>query len=223
MRGMRWLAFGVLPIVLGASAALVNGQSTRPADLAAGKLLVASPDLPDPNFAHTVVLLVEYDDEGVVGLILNRRSKVPVSRVLEEIPSAKSRPDPVYAGGPVGRTDVLALVRSRRAPDEGKRVVGDVFLIASKEGLEKTFAAPTEAGAVRVYMGYAGWTAAQLENELDLGAWYIFQGSAKTVFESDPESLWPRLIRETEMHIVRRGSPGGFRESLAAAVLPPRD
>src|ERR1044072_2135564 len=68
-------------------------QSIRPKDIATGKLLVASRDLGDPNFSQTVVLLVHMDDDGVVGLILNRRTNVPVTRALENLKSAKGRPD----------------------------------------------------------------------------------------------------------------------------------
>jgi len=94
-------------------AALLPAQSTRPKDLAAGKLLVASRDLGDPNFAHTVVLLVHYHEDGVVGIIINRRTKVPISRALDELKGAKDRSDLIYSGGPVGRADVLALARSK--------------------------------------------------------------------------------------------------------------
>jgi len=205
MESMRWLRIWAMVFGLAAALPPADAQSTRPADLAAGKLLVASPDLLDPNFAKTVVLLVQYDDDGVVGLILNRRSKVPISRVLDEVAGAKSRTDPVYAGGPVGRTDVLALVRSRRAPSDATRVVPDVFLVSTKEAMQKTFASATDADTVHVYLGYSGWTGPQLENELDLGAWYIFQGSAKAVFDSDPDSLWQQLIRETELRIASNG------------------
>jgi len=76
---------------------------------------------------------------------------------------------------------------------------------------------------VHVYLGYSGWTGPQLEHELDLGAWYIFQGSAKAVFDSDPESLWDRFIRETELRIASRGAIGLFRLRAAGAVPPPPD
>ena len=206
---MRWLGIAATILSVQVAVRLVEAQSTRPADLAAGKLLVASRDLSDPNFAKTVVLLVQYDEDGVVGLILNRRSKVPISRVLDDLPGAKDRRDPVYAGGPVGTTEVLALVRSRRPPGDAKRVFGDVLLVSTKEALEKTFASAADADAVHVYLGYSGWTAPQLEHELDLGAWYIFQGSAKAVFDSDPDSMWERLIRETELRIAFRPHAAG--------------
>jgi putative AlgH/UPF0301 family transcriptional regulator len=213
---MRWLRIAAIALTVQAAAGLAEAQSTRPADLAAGKLLVACKDLPDPNFAKTVVLLVQYDEDGVVGLILNRRSKVPVSRVLDELPGAKDRPDSVYAGGPVGRTDVRALVRSLSPPGRAKHVFGDVSVVSTKEDLEKTFASAPDADTVHVYLGYSGWTAPQLEHELELGAWYIFQGGAKAVFDSDPDSMWERFIRQTEFRIA-------FKPLAAGGGLPPPD
>jgi putative transcriptional regulator len=218
MEGMRWL-----PIAAMLWCPLAEAQSMQPADLAAGKLLVASRDLPDPSFAKTVILLVQYDEDGVVGLILNRRSKVPISRVLGEVAGAKERPDPVYAGGPVGRTEVLALARSRPPSSDAKRVFGEVFVVSGKEGLEKAFASAANADTMHVYLGYSGWTEPQLEHELELGAWYIFQGSAKAVFDSDPDSLWERLIHETELRIASRGATGIFRLRAAGGGLPRPD
>jgi putative transcriptional regulator len=94
-------------------------QSQNPEDLSAGKLLVASRALADPNFAETVVLLVRCDAEGVVGLILNRRTNIPLSRVLEQFESAKDRSDPAYLGGPVETPAVFALLRSTAKLDGG--------------------------------------------------------------------------------------------------------
>jgi putative transcriptional regulator len=187
-------------------AALLPAQSTRPKDLAAGKLLVASRDLGDPNFARTVVLLVHYDDDGVVGLIVNRRTKVPISRALEELKAAKSRSDFIYAGGPVGRTDVLALVRSGTNLEEAKHVFGDVYLVASAGLLEKTMTA-NGADTLHVYVGYAGWTPKQLESEVELGAWFIFSGDAATVFAANPASVWTRLIERTEDRVALAARP----------------
>jgi putative transcriptional regulator len=199
---MRLLSIAVAVLLSECAGQVAAAQSMQPSDLGAGKMLVASRDLPDPNFAKTVVLLVQYDDEGVVGLILNRRSKVPISRLLDDLNGAKDRSDPIYAGGPVGRTDVLALLRSRGKMDDAKHVFGDICLVSSKEVLQKTLASPPETNVVRVYLGYAGWTMEQLEHEVDLGAWYIFPGDAQAVFDPNPDSLWSRLIGETELRIA---------------------
>src|SRR6516225_8761358 len=93
-------------------AVFVPVQSKDAKDLGAGKLLVASRGLADPNFAKTVILLVHCDDQGVVGLILNRRTDVALSRVLEGLRGAKDRSDPAYLGGPVEVSSVFALHRS---------------------------------------------------------------------------------------------------------------
>lgn len=173
----------------------------RPEDLGAGKLLVASRDLEDPNFAKCVVLIVQYDEDGVVGLIVNRRSKVPISKVLDDIPEAKNRPDPIYAGGPVEKNGVLALLRAHQKSGV-KRVMTDTYLISDKGELEKALAGSTGDKALHIYLGYAGWAPGQLEHEVDLGAWYIFRGDPEMIFDSDPDSLWSRLIHETELRIA---------------------
>src|SRR5271170_60573 len=82
-------------------------------DLAIGRFLVASRDLGDPNFAKTVILLVHYSaDQGAVGLVVNRRTDVPMSRVFQDFKEAKSRTDPVYVGGPVELDTVMALLKT---------------------------------------------------------------------------------------------------------------
>jgi hypothetical protein len=92
-------------------ASFVPIQFKNPKDLGIGKLLVANRGLPDPRFAGTVILLVHYDESGVVGLVLNRRTDVPLSQVLN-LKAAKDRSDPVYVGGPMEPSAAFALLRS---------------------------------------------------------------------------------------------------------------
>jgi putative transcriptional regulator len=172
-------------------------------DLAAGKLLVASRDLGDPNFAQTVILLVHYDEgQGAVGLVVNKRTDVPVSRVFKDLKEAKGRNDPVYIGGPVELNSVMALLKSSSKPEGSSRVFGDVYLISDKDLLTQTLASRAEAMVFHTYIGYAGWGAGQLEHEVELGAWHIMPADAGTVFHADPDSVWPRLIRRTETQIA---------------------
>ncbi len=172
-------------------------------NLAAGKLLVASRDLGDPNFAETVVLLVHYDAEGAVGLILNRRTHVPLSRVLEGIKAAKDRSDPVYLGGPVETPAVFSLLRSPTKVEGAEHIFGGVYLITTKDLLEKTIAARPDQQTFHVYLGYAGWSNEQLRTEMALGAWFIFPGDAGAVFKSDPDSLWQHMIGKTELKLAK--------------------
>jgi putative AlgH/UPF0301 family transcriptional regulator len=172
-------------------------------DLAVGKFLVASRDLGDPNFAKTVILLVHYtEDQGAVGLVVNRATDVPISRVFQDFKEAKSRTDPVYVGGPVELNSVMALLRTASKPGNATRVFGDVYLISNKDQLRATMASAAESNVFHAYVGYAGWGAGQLEHEVDLGAWHIMPADAATVFHSDPDSVWPRLIRRTETQVA---------------------
>jgi putative transcriptional regulator len=180
-------------------AVFVPVQSKDAKDLGVGKLLVASPDLGDPNFAKTVILLVHCDDKGVVGLILNRRTDVALSRVLEGVQGTKDRSDPAYLGGPVDAPAVFALLQSPAKVEGADHIFGGVYLISTKTLFEQTIAARPDPQVFHVYLGDAGWTNDQLRKEVELGVWFIFPADASAVFNSDPDSLWPQMIRKTEL------------------------
>jgi putative AlgH/UPF0301 family transcriptional regulator len=179
----------------------VQFNSTK--GLAAGKLLVASRDLADPNFAETVILLVRYDEQGVVGLILNRRTDLPLSRVFKGMKSAEKRSDQVYLGGPVETPAVFSLLKSSSQIEGAEHIFGDVYLILSKTLFEQTISTRPEPNVFHVYLGYAGWHKDQLRKEVELGSWFILPADASTVFNSDPDSLWSQMIRKTELKFVR--------------------
>ena len=200
------------------SPAVSQVQSKNPKDLGAGKLLVASRELADPNFAKTVILLVHYDAEGAVGLMINRRTGLPISRVLAELKTAKDFSDPVYLGGPVETPTVFALLRSKDKLDGAEHVFGGVYWISSKTALEKTISSRPDPGVFRVYLGYAGWTADQLRTEVRLGGWFIFPADNQSVFNANPESLWRQMIEKTELEMAgsRCGARPGERPAPTA-------
>ena len=191
---VRWRALGIAAALTLAIAA--PAQSTSPKNLAIGKLLVANKNLVDPNFYHSVVLLVIYQNDAVVGLVLNRRSRLSISSVFE-VKEAKGRDDRVYHGGPVQPSSTLALLRSSTKPQGTTQVFSGVNLIAAESVLRKTMASTVQPDSFRVFVGYAGWTARQLQDEVATGSWYIFPGDPKTIFDADPQSLWDRLIERT--------------------------
>ena len=181
---------------------LLPVQSKDAKALGAGTLLVASRDLADPHFAETVVLLVHYDAQDVVGLILNRRTDVPLSRLLEGLKAAKDRSDPVYLGGPVETPTVFALFQSPANIEGAEHIFGGVYLISTKTLFEQAISTRPDPGAFHVYLGYAGWTIDQLRKEVELGAWFIFPADANTVFSADPDLLWSQMIRKTELKLA---------------------
>ena len=177
-------------------------QFKNPEDLGVGKLLVASRGLSDPDFARTVVLLVRYDEKGALGLILNRRTDVPLSRVLD-LKAAKDRSDSAYLGGPVGPSTVFALLQSSARIEKAENIFGGVYLISDKQLFEQTISARPDPGVFHVYLGYAGWAQDQLRTEAQLGAWFVFPADAATVFNSDPDSLWLQMIQKAELQLAK--------------------
>jgi putative transcriptional regulator len=202
--------FAILVTMVAFAAGRLNPYTTEPVplqsndarDLAPGKLLVASRDLRDPNFAKTVILLIHYDDQGVVGLILNRRTGVALSRVLESYQGAKDRSDLAYLGGPVELPTILALLQSQAKVEGAERIFSGVYLISTKPLFEQTLSAKPGPQVFHVYLGYAGWTKDQLRGEVELGAWFVFPADTAAVFNSDPASLWPQMIRKTELKVA---------------------
>ena len=202
---------GILGVTIGLAALPAGETNTREAQYksdqpaSVGNLLVASEKLGDPNFAESVILIVQHDeDEGTVGLVINRRTEVPLSRVFPKTKHATA--DPVYMGGPVETTAVQALLRIPEKADRTAHIVADIYLSGSKELIEKSVESRLDSLKFRLYLGYAGWASGQLEAEIRLGAWSVLNASPKLVFDRDPDSLWSRLTNESKMQIAHRES-----------------
>jgi len=186
---------------LGASVLLA--QSRRPEHLGVGRLLVVPRQSPDPRFAETVVLLVHYAEDGTVGLVINRQTTLPLSSALRDLKGSSNNSQPVYSGGPVQIEVVQALLQSTAGPHDAARLFGNVYLVSKKVELEKALVAGKGSRELRIYLGYCGWSRGQLENEVNQGGWYIFDGSEGLVFDSNPSTLWSRMIARTELDIAR--------------------
>jgi len=206
MRGGR-LVIGALAAAACIAELLTGASGSRAAQyraeqqLSTGNILVANEKLGDPNFAESVVLIVQYEpDEGTEGLVINRRTEITVSRIFPKTKHATK--DPVYLGGPVGVTAVQALLRLPDAIEHATHVMGDVYVTGTKDLMETSIVSQADPSKFRVYLGYAGWGSGQLEAEIQLGAWSVINGSAKIIFDKDPDSLWSRLTRESHMQIA---------------------
>ena len=168
---------------------------------AKGRLLVATPQLSDPNFTRTVVLVLEHDDPGAVGVVLNRPLHVEVGEILDAWADLASAAPPavVFSGGPVSPDAVIGLaLPAGAAADPGWRPVvgGDS---ASGAGIVDLSLAPVDQPvalrSVRLFSGYAGWAPGQLEDELDDGGWFLLDALADDLFAADPERLWHDVLQ----------------------------
>jgi putative transcriptional regulator len=180
---------------------MLPAQSRKIEDLAVGRLLVMEALAPDPVFAESVILLIHYDTDGVVGLRLNQPSRVPLSR-LHEVNGTSERSDPAYIGGPVQIEEVTALVRAPSAPRDAIHVTADLYAVQSKSSLETALKTSKGPADLRVYLGYCGWTNPQLKNEVMHGGWYIFDHGERFAFDSAPGTLWKRLIELTNLRLA---------------------
>jgi putative transcriptional regulator len=169
-------------------------------DELAGRLLVATPVLADPNFRRTVVLIVEHETaDGTLGVVLNRPTEVPVGQVLEPWTDLVTGPQVVFKGGPVAPNSALALaiVPGEDEPLGWHPLDGSPAM--SRLGLVDLDAPPrliSEAiASLRVYAGYAGWGPGQLQAEIDEGAWYVVPAEPADAFFAEPERLWPAVLR----------------------------
>ena len=185
-----------------------DGNGIAPA---AGRLLVAAPALVDPNFDHTVVLLLDVDENGALGVVLNRPSPVAVDEILGGWSDLVTRPEVLFQGGPVSTQGALAVATLRTEDDVpvGFRAVdgrlGLVDLDTPIELLEGSL------DGLRIFAGYAGWGAQQLDGEIEEGSWYVVPGQIPDVFRDDPAELWRDVLRrqpgELAWHSTRPFDP----------------
>ena len=158
-----------------------------------GRLLVATPPLVDPNFDRSVVLLLEHGEEGALGIILNRPTEASLSSVLPEWHPHASAPGVVFSGGPVATEAVIALARGGHDDATGwVSVLGEIGTVdVGGDPVDLEFS----LYALRIFVGYAGWSPGQLEAEIDQDAWFVVTTGPDDPFAADPEHLWRDVLR----------------------------
>lgn len=175
-----------------------------PSGVAPGMLLVAAPGLRDPNFARTVVYVIEHRSQGSLGVVLNRPSEVPVLDVLPMWAPLSSRPSAVYVGGPVETETALCLaaVRTGQDPDTVDGLVGvrGPVALVDLDG-DPVDLAPRLRG-LRVFAGYAGWATAQLAGEIVRGDWIVVPALPDDVVAGRGPELWAAVLRRQGMPVA---------------------
>jgi len=202
----------VLPVLLpggarieaSGSTAMIPDQLLRPLpalssrsaalEPAKGKFLVASRDLRDPNFERTVVLLLDYNEMGALGLIINRPTELSISTALPDVEGLDDREESVWVGGPVATLHMLMLVRAGDRPEEADAVFDDIYVSGSTDLLSRLVDSEESVGSFRIYVGHAGWAPRQLDAEVARGGWEVLPGDADMVFDDSPKEIWPDLI-----------------------------
>ena len=160
-----------------------------------GRLLVATPRLDHPTFRRTVILLLDHDEDGALGVVVNRPMAVDVDAVLPTWQALATVPGRLYSGGPVATDSALGLVAVPGDDEEPlgvRRIIGSLGLVDLDTPPEIVAA---ELSGLRIFAGYAGWSAGQLEYEITEGSWYVVDAEPRDAFSDDPEDLWVAVLR----------------------------
>ena len=156
-----------------------------------GHLLIAGSSLLDPNFHHTVVLIGHHDEEGAVGVVLNRRSEVEVADAAPPLAGLVEPGERLFIGGPV-QSEAAVVLADLEHPERAKVIAFGSIGFLPEETDPDTLG---EIRRARVFAGYAGWGPGQLEGELDEGSWIVEPALPTDVFTEDPEALWSTVLR----------------------------
>jgi putative transcriptional regulator len=172
-----------------------------------GRLLVANPAMPDPNFNRTVVLVLAHTDDGALGVVLNRPSELDVDSPLPRWERLVANPPVVFVGGPVAPGAAICLARVPDPPSVGDEIadgidpagLGGWLPLVGELGTLDLERDPDDLAikveAIRVFAGYAGWGPGQLEGELGADSWFVVTAQASDALAGDPEQLWKRVLR----------------------------
>jgi putative transcriptional regulator len=155
-------------------------------------LLVASTELLDPNFAHSVVLVLFPTGGSPTGVILNRPTRLSWSEAFPDEPALRARADPIYFGGPVRINALWFLFRQGTPQGNVLPVLDDLYLSSDGELLDRLLAG--KAPVDRFFVGYSGWAPAQLDVEIAQGAWHVLPADLDVILKMDPETMWRELL-----------------------------
>lgn len=177
---------------------------------ATGKLLVATEVVQGEIFAKTVILLLHYDDNGAMGLVINRPTDIEPGELVDDAAAFSGYSGTLYWGGPVQMDSLRALLLSDTPPKGAEAIVGSVHLVHIDEELLEE---PADRANLRYFIGYAGWGAGQLDREMERGSWHIVPATDEIVFAEDPRALWKQLTppRQHRAAIWPDHAPPGLR------------
>lgn len=182
--------------LLAAILAGLVGPMARGAQKSASEpvFLVARHEIQDPFFNQSVVMMLPATNNAlIVGLIINKPTRVTLGKLFPDSPELQSRTEPAYFGGPVDIQVPSVVFHSPTAPEQALRLYGDVYLTFDAELIAKAFQASQSVPIPRLFLGRAQWSPRQLHNEIQVGAWYRVHAAGNLIFSPNPKQLWRTL------------------------------
>ncbi|HIO66244.1 MAG TPA: YqgE/AlgH family protein [Planctomycetes bacterium] len=172
-------------------------DSLGESEIEAGDLLIATPMLRDPNFHRTVILICDHDQEGSFGLVINRPTQIPVDRVLEEMDAEGTSNSCVQFGGPVESDKVFALCHGHGHSQQDREVGSGIFLPEDlHRSIERIRSGSESVDHYLFFLGYSGWGAGQLEQEVREQSWVLSKRARAGLLQTPADQMWAEALRE---------------------------
>ncbi len=202
----RQLALVAQALAIVTMLALRAGAWAAEPAAATSTFLVARPEMPDPMFAESVILMLPRGTAGkdfplVVGLIVNKPIRsVTLHKLFPSSAALKQRSDPAFFGGPVDIETPAIVFRADKPVDKAARLAGDIYVNLDADQAAALAQNPKQVRDFRLILGRSQWSPDQLHSEMMEGAWYTVNASADVVFSADPATLWSTL--ETRARLI---------------------
>ena len=178
----------------------------------ANQLLIAMPGMADPNFSTTVTLICEHNDEGALGIVINRPTPLTMSGLFEQLsvedPNPQAAELPVLSGGPVGLERGFVLHGSNYSYENTLAVSGDIHLTLSRDVID-AMASGDGPDKTLIALGYAGWEAGQLEGEMLANSWLNVPANPEIVFDTPFDKRWDSAARTLGIDISAMSTDAG--------------
>src|SRR6266849_1866909 len=177
--------------------------------------LVATPEMGDPIFGGSVIMMIPTIDAPLLaGVIINKPTKTSPQEVFPHFPALKNGPNSAYFGGPVDNGQAMVALRTSHPPAKAIQVFEDVYVSADADVIAQIIKDTTDPANLRIFLGRAQWLNEQLHTEIMEGAWYVVPADAAQVFDADPMHLWRKLVDQGELQEVRWVLPFGRFDSF---------
>src|SRR5579862_191115 len=192
-------------VIAGLIAIIATSRTAQSTDLTTPSFLVATRDLQDPLFQHSVILMVPSTEPPLLaGLIINSPAKRQVRDLFPQVRDLKGSDETIYTGGPVEPEEVSLIFRAPAAQSSATRVFDDVYVATGRDAIAAVLKDPRITD-LRVISGKAQWLHDQLYGEVMAGAWYVIPAKADLIF-SDPKNLWATLVKGGDLEEARAGT-----------------
>lgn len=159
-----------------------------------GCFLISNPEMEGSVFDRSVVLICEHNEEGATGLIINKESNIKVSELSETFPCTQDIKSQFMVGGPVAQEEVLVLHDLKSATDKRIDISKELFMTTNPSFLNTVSVAQLDYCYLKFFLGYSGWSAGQIESEIERGSWTVCPMNMDIIKETSCDKIWSQSL-----------------------------